>query len=211
MQLVKEMENLNQLLIKMSDSVEENINAAFAVYNRQREPFTINDDIVDQYERLIEEICLDILVKERLYSKDLSEITGIIKLVADLERIGDHAEDIMEYSIKLVDIEQYQNIEIDLMVTKTLKMVHDSIESIVRRDIVLAKDVIDRDDEIDGMFAEVIENLTKLKNPDGASIAFAIYTTLVVKYIERIADHAVNIAEWAIFMVNGFYKDRQIY
>jgi phosphate transport system protein len=95
MQLTREIENLNQMLLKMADVVMNNINMAFDVYKHHKEIIAINDDIVDQYERLIEEICLDILIKERLYARDLREVSGILKLIADLERIGDHAEDIL--------------------------------------------------------------------------------------------------------------------
>ncbi|MFA6627716.1 MAG: phosphate signaling complex protein PhoU [Bacilli bacterium] len=211
MQLQSELEHLNQMLLRMADIVQHNIGMAFDVYKNHTETMMINDDIVDQYERLIEEICLDILIKERPYAKDLREVSGILKLIADLERIGDHAEDIMEFNYKLKDIKIPQIPEIEDMVAKTQKMVTLAIESFIKKDIKTAEVVILADDEVDEIYSTMINDLINPKDDNKEWLAFAIYTTLVVKYIERIADHAVNIAEWVIYIVNGFHKDKKIY
>lgn len=207
MQLDKQIEHLNQVVLQMSDIVKQNIKDAFSAYEKESTIEYINDDIVDQFERLIEELCLDTLIKERPYSKDLRKISGVLKLVSDLERIGDHAEDVMEFTLKLKEEEEKPCPEVTEMVGITLDMVNDSITSYIDMDVTLATDVINRDDVIDRMYVEAIERLIK-KN---STRSYAIYTTLVVKYIERIADHAVNIAEWVIYMVNGFHKDKRIF
>ncbi|MDD2492947.1 MAG: phosphate signaling complex protein PhoU [Bacilli bacterium] len=211
MQLMREIEHLNQMLLKMADVVQNNINMAFDVYKNHTEIIAINDDIVDQYERLIEEICLDILIKERPYAKDLREVSGILKLIADLERIGDHAEDIMEFNCKLKDIDIPQIPEIADMVAKTLAMVASAIESFIKKDMLLAEEVIKADDEVDQYYTNIISELVVVHDDEKNWLPFAIYTTLVVKYIERIADHAVNIAEWVVYIINGFHKDKKIY
>lgn len=206
-QIQKEIENVNQTVLKMSDVVLSNLKKAFSSYKKESPIETINDDLVDQYERLIEELCLDILVKERLYSKDLRVISGILKLVSDLERIGDHAEDVMEFTSKLHNEEENVCKEVDQMVEIVLNMVIDSINSYINIDTKKAQEVIKMDDTIDKMYYEAVERLIK----KDSTRSYAIYTTLVVKYLERIADHAVNISEWVIYIANGYYKDKQIF
>lgn len=208
MQLLSEIDNLNQMLIKMSEVVSSNIERSILAYENES-ICEINDDIVDQYERLIEEICLDILVKERPYAKDLRIVSGILKLVSDLERIGDHAEDIMEFNKRLRKTEMPRYKKIDDMVNETLYMVKESIKSYLTLDINKAKEIINHDDIIDEIYDDVINRL--IEEPQNGNNEFVIYTTLIVKYMERIADHAVNIAEWVIYIDNGFHKDRKIY
>ena len=208
MQLLSEIDNLNQMLIKMSEVVSSNIERSILAYENES-ICEINDDIVDQYERLIEEICLDILVKERPYAKDLRIVSGILKLVSDLERIGDHAEDIMEFNKRLRKTQMPRYKKIDDMVNETLYMVKESIKSYLTLDINKAKEIINHDDIIDEIYDDVINRL--IEEPQNGNNEFVIYTTLIVKYMERIADHAVNIAEWVIYIDNGFHKDRKIY
>lgn len=159
MQLIREIEHLNQMLLKMADVVQNNIQMAFDVYKNHKEIIAINDDIVDQYERLIEEICLDILIKERPYAKDLREVSGILKLIADLERIGDHAEDIMEFNCKLKDMDIPQIPEITDMLSTTLTMVISAIESFIKKDIAIAEEVIQTDDVVDQYYSKIISEL----------------------------------------------------
>jgi phosphate transport system protein len=213
MLLDKELDELNLMLLKMADVVQKNIMDSFTYYQEQknREAIPINDDIVDQYERLIEEISLNIILKDRPYAKDLRKVSGILKMVADLERIGDHAEDIMEFNIKLQKCEKVKIEAIDEMVTTATSMVTDSIMSFIKEDVDLAKSVIETDDIVDRIYDETIEYLIKQNEQGNITSAFAIYTTMIVKYVERIADHAVNIAEWVIYIINGIHKDRRIF
>lgn len=210
MLLDEELENLNIMLVKMADLVNHNINEALEMYNDNKEIY-INDDIIDQYERLIEEICLNIMLKERPYAKDLRKVSGILKLVADLERIGDHAEDIMEFNVKMRNIERIEIDELKDMTSTTLSMVKKSIESFVNKDKELALEVISTDDIVDKYYSDLVEYLINESANGKITTKFAIYSTLVVKYIERIADHAVNIAEWVIYIESGFHKDKQIF
>lgn len=210
MHLDKELDHLNQIILMMADNVKKNISDAFANYGSNQSTVVIYDDIIDQYERLVEEICLNILLKERLYARDLRKVTGILKMVADLERIGDHAEDIMEANKKF-ETGLIHTEKMDEIVDVVISMVNDSIMSYVKEDLTLAREVIDRDDIVDNAYDTFLQQIiSDLKEKD-ADASLAIYTTIVVKYIERIADHAVNIAEWVIYIVSGFHKDKQIF
>ncbi|MDD3382247.1 MAG: phosphate signaling complex protein PhoU [Bacilli bacterium] len=213
MQLDKDLELLNKMLFQMSDLVVKNISEAFSFYKGElkEEELDINDDIIDQYEKLIEGLCLSIILRERPYAKDLRQVTGILKLVADLERIGDHAEDIMEFSIKLKDLKNGKIEKMEKFVNVTLSMVKESILSYINKDMSLAKDVIKRDEVVDKIYLEMIEHFVEEGTKEKIGVLFAIYNTLVVKYIERIADHAVNIAEWVIYISSGFHKEEKIF
>lgn len=207
MRLEKEVENLNHLLLKMTDVVLNNLKISFAAYLKEGNIEVINDDLVNQYERLIEELCLDILVRERPYSKDLRIISGILKLVSDVERLGDHAEDIMEFASRLFEDKNEVFEGSKQMTYICFKMVEDAINSYVRLDTKKAEEVIKKDDLMDDLYKKLIVQITKLE----LNHSYLVYTTIVIKYLEKIADHAVNIAEWVIYIVNGYYKDKTIF
>ena len=206
----KELDYLNQMVLKMTDLVEKNMKIAQDFYLTKKSYLEINDDLVDKYERLVEETCLDIMIKERPFAKDLRRLTGILTLVEDLERIGDHAEDIYNFTKKLIVSKCSIDFDINELFETVIKMFYDSIKSFINKDEKLAQEVINRDDFVDNLYDKKLEELIKKwQNKDESS--FAIYTTLVVKYLERIADHSVNIAEWVIYILKGFYKDKQIF
>ena len=213
MKIQEEIENLNKMLIKMADVVERNLLLAFALFHNYDEKIAlqIDDDKVNDYERKIEEYSMNLMLKERFFAKDMRSVLGILKLVGDLERLGDHAEDINIFSKKLKNEKKYKIVDINKMIDLAMKMVHDSIESFIKKDISLAQQVIISDDLIDSLYDKLLDTIIKLKDDNQVSSSFAIYTTLVVKYIERIADHASNIAEWVIYILNGYYKDKQIF
>lgn len=210
--LDEELAKLNQMLYQMANVVEKHIHTAVQAYAHldDQEMSPINDDIVDHFERLIEEMCLDIMVKEKLYAKDLRIVTGLLKMTSDLERIGDHAEDIMEYNLKLKQTPRVKVERIEKMAAIAISMVDDAILCYVKEDTDLANQVIVRDDEVDRLYAEVQDELIADLENGIISPKFAINTTFIVKYIERIADHAVNIAEWASYVKSGYYKDAKI-
>ena len=208
--LKDEMENLKQLLLKMSDFVVLNINDSINYYFGKCKVNEINDDLIDQYERLIEEMCINILLRERPYARDLKEVTGVLKLVSDLERIGDHAEDIFSFAKKIETLDEDRIEGIEELSNYVINMLNNSIKAFINKDYKLANEVIDADDYVDKKYLEIIDSLGNNKNADEKYILFAIYTTLVVKYLERIADHSVNIAEWVVYILSGFYKDKAI-
>lgn len=213
MNLREEMESLNQLVLKMSDAVVTNITEAINYYLEKCDHVEINDDLIDQYERLVEEMCVNILLKERPFAKDLKEVTGVLKLVSDLERIGDHAEDIYDFATKLIGYKEKEekNTEIENLSVFVMQMINRAIKAYIEKDYNLAKEVIADDDYVDEKYLEIIGNLRNKENIDKDYLSFAIYTTLVVKYLERIADHSVNIAEWVVYILSGYYKDKMIF
>lgn len=213
MNLREEMESLNQLVLKMSDAVVTNITEAINYYLEKCDHVEINDDLIDQYERLVEEMCVNILLKERPFAKDLKEVTGVLKLVSDLERIGDHSEDIYDFATKLIGYKEKEekNTEIENLSVFVMQMINRAIKAYIEKDYNLAKDVIADDDYVDEKYLEIIGNLRNKENIDKDYLSFAIYTTLVVKYLERIADHSVNIAEWVVYISSGYYKDKMIF
>ncbi len=213
MTIKNEIDNLKTQVLRMSEICIQNINDAINFYlGKESHIQEINDDLVDRFERLIEEMCVNILLRERLYASDLKEVTGILKLVSDLERIGDHALDIYEFSLKLEPYKDLKLDEIEGLSLFVVKMIENSIKAYVNKDYELAEKVIKDDDYVDEKYAEIIDKLSKNEySIDGKCLPFAIYTTLVVKYLERIADHSVNISEWVVYISNGFYKDKKIF
>lgn len=213
MKIEEELANLKKMVIKMAELVNENLCLAmenYYNYNLDRASL-INDDLVDSYERVIEETCLNLMLKERPFAKDLRFISGVLTLVADLERLGDHAEDIVSFALKISKCE-YQIIKpLDEAFTKSMQMVDEAVKAFINSDIALAKKVILADDLVDLLYDDSVSEIIDRLNRQEFSSDFAIYSTLVVKYIERIADHAVNICEWVVYIYNGYYKDTQMF
>lgn len=203
-----QIERLNNLIKEMCELVKKNISLSVGLYLGKIDDCVINDLLVNQYEKLIDEVCIDILIKERPYSRDLRELSAVLKLVSDIERIGDHAKDIYTFSMKLKELKISRNEKIEVMLNDTIKMLDDAISSFINMDNNKALEVIKYDDVIDKYYDELLEELTNYKINDHNDQCFVIYTTLVLKYIERIADHATNIAEWVIYIINGIYKDK---
>lgn len=205
-----ELENLNQMLLKMADLVTNNIQNAFKLYLKEPGDYTVNDDVVDHYERVIEEVCLNVIMKEHPYAKDLRKVTGILKLIADLERIGDHAEDIVYFSKKIESFDDRLE-DIKPMVDFVLKMLSDALLSYINKDIDLAREVISRDNVVDEFYDSTIEKLVTDTKSLLHEPGFAVYTTIIIKYLERIADHCTNISEWVEYIISGYYKDKQFF
>lgn len=213
MKLDKEIENLNHMIIQMGDLVESNLENALSLYENYEEEKAalINDDIVDLHERLVEETCMNILLKERPFAKDMRLVLGALKLVEDLERLGDHAEDVVIFSKRLKKEKIVQLPRMKVMMKETLLMVHQAILSYIQKDALLAEQTIKKDDVIDRLYEELLDEVKEKMDKNQVSSSFAIYTTLIIKYMERIADHASNIAEWVIYILYGYHKDRQIF
>ena len=213
MNIDKEINNLVNYTMKMGELVLDNLQLAMSTYYHYDEETAnkINDDVVDANERLIEEMCLNLMLKERPFARDLRVVSGILKLVEDLERLGDHAEDIKAFAKKLKDYEYVSIKKLDEAYKESTKMVLDSISSLVNRDEAQAYEVIKNDEKVDALYEEALEEIIEGSKENKYPIEYSIYTTLITKYIERIADHAVNVAEWVIYILRGFHKDKQIF
>ncbi len=202
---------LEKKLEGMLDITLHYMGGAFDAYASKEKIIEIDDDKVNEYESDIEEECLLLILKERPFAGDLRKITGIFKAVSDIERIGDHAEDVSWCVSKLRKEEGFRpHPLIEKIIEKSYKMVVDSFASLEREDANKANDVIIRDDEVDALYAEIVNDLANKKEVDGHDDGVSVYSLLLAKYAERVADHASNVAEWTIYIANGMYKERVI-
>lgn len=210
----RDLEILNNELIAMGGLIEESIQNAVDALMRQDKVKAKQairyDREVDQKEKEIEQLCLKLLLQQQPVAKDLRLISAALKMITDMERIGDQAADISEITILLADAPLLGKIDkITTMAKETTKMVTDSIDAFVKSDLELAKKVIEQDDAVDKLFVEVKEELIQQlhKNPDNSESATDLL--MVAKYFERIGDHATNIAEWVIFSITGKHENEE--
>ena len=162
---------------------------------------------IDQLEREIESICLKLLLQQQPVARDLRQISAALKMITDMERIGDQAEDIAEI-VAFLDGRQAENDALlKEMAKAVIQMVTESVDAYVKCDIMLAKKVIAADDVVDEQFARVKQSLIGKIAADPADGEYALDLLMIAKYYERIGDHATNIAEWVIYSVTGTHKD----
>ena len=161
---------------------------------------------IDELEREIESICLKLFLQQQPVAKDLRVISAALKMITDMERIGDQAEDIAEIITFLDGRTGEECKDIRVMAEATIKMVTDSVDAYVKQDLKLAKSVSDYDDVVDDAFDRVKQTLIKLISDNTTDGEYLVDLLMIAKYFERIGDHAVNIAEWVEFSVTGVHK-----
>ncbi len=161
------------------------------------------DSEIDRKEREIEDLCMKLLLQQQPVARDLRVISSALKMISDMERIGDQASDIAELTafIKTSDIRH--KVHLRQMARETIKMVSDSIDSFVRKDLDLVRSVIDYDDVVDKLFSDVKSELISLVAQDASNGELYLDLLMVAKYFERIGDHATNIAEWVEYSITG--------
>ncbi len=165
------------------------------------------DAEIDRKEREIESLCLKLLLQQQPVARDLRQISAALKMITDMERIGDQAEDIAEI-VRFLNGRGTENGELLRdMARSTIKMVTESVDAYVQHDVALAEQVIAEDDVVDDYFARVKKALIGRIAHDPADGEFALDILMIAKYFERIGDHATNIAEWVIFSVTGEHKE----
>lgn len=163
----------------------------------------IQDEEIDREQKTIENICFNLLIQQQPVAKDLRTITAALKMVTDMERIGDQAADIGEITIKLSNQSYIKKLEhINQMASETMLMLIRSIEAYVEKDMDKARKVIAYDDVVDDLFEKVRDDLIAMIQVDSANGEQAADLLMVAKYFERIGDHATNIAEWVIFALD---------
>lgn len=206
----EQLELLNVELIRMGALCEDAIsyasrtmlgegNLAEQVYKTDRE--------IDQKERDIENLCMRLLLKQQPVASDLRLVSSALKMISDMERIGDQASDIAEISSFIQTREVESNLHIRDMAEATIHMVTQSIDSFVKKDLQIARAVICYDDVVDDLFNKVKEELIGLIAEDSSAGEFCIDMLMIAKYFERIGDHATNIAEWVEFSITGVHKE----
>jgi phosphate transport system protein len=207
-----QLEELNRELIHMGALVEESIDSAIkALCNQDKEEARkaiAFDRKIDYKEKEIEDLCLKLILQQQPVARDLRQISAALKMITDMERIGDQAADISDIAIFLADEKYIKSLEtIPEMAGATIRMVTGSIDAFVKSDLELARSVIDSDDIVDDLFVKVKDDLITLvhQNPDNGRQAMDLL--MVAKYFERIGDHAVNIAEWVVFSITGEHRE----
>lgn len=158
---------------------------------------------INQKEREVENLCLKLLLQQQPVAKDLRAISSALKMITDMERIGDQAEDIAEIIVTAHISEPEDTFHIRAMADASMKMVTDSIDAFVEKDVELAKKVIEYDDVVDNYFDEIKTMLIERFSMPGTNGEYTLDLLMIAKYFERIGDHAVNIAEWVAFSITG--------
>lgn len=167
------------------------------------------DKEIDQKERDIESLCMKLLLRQQPVAGDLRQISAALKMITDMERIGDQAEDIAEMVPFLTGCANEGNSVVIEMASAVMKMVTDSVDAYVKRDVEAAQAVIRCDDIVDDCFLKVKNQLITLIAADSADGEYALDLLMTAKYFERIGDHAVNLAEWVIYAVTGVHKSEE--
>lgn len=210
-----QLQELNLDLIKMGSAIEESIIKAVDALMRRDTVLAQEaiefDAVIDDMERGIERRCLKLLLQQQPVASDLRRISSALKMITDMERIGDHASDISEITQRIAkDDYSYELKHIPQMAEATIKMVKDAVDAYVNSDINQAQAVIKEDDTVDDLFNVVKDNLIELISQDKTRGEQALDLIMIAKYFERIGDHAVNIGEWVIFSITGLHKNSPI-
>ena len=202
---------LNRELIEMGSLCEEVIALAAQSLTEGNAALAARvsplDAEIDRKEREIESLCLKLLLQQQPVARDLRQISAALKMITDMERIGDQAEDIAEIVRFLGGRGAENGGLLRGMARSTIKMVTESVDAYVKGDTALASQVIAEDDVVDDYFARVKMALIGRIADDPADGEFALDLLMIAKYFERIGDHATNIAEWVIFSVTGEHKE----
>lgn len=211
----QELDELNQELSGMGTRVESIIEDTFEAFKtNDRDTLTKiahGDSEIDRMEKDIETKCLSLMLRQQPVAKDLRHISMALKVVTDLERIGDHAVDIAELALRLNDKDSETMVNyLPEMVDNVKIMLRESIDAFVTKDMEQAKSIEKRDDIIDGLFCKVKDEVVELLKADSAFSDKAVDLLMVAKYLERIGDHAVNICEWTEFFDTGLVKNVRI-
>ena len=195
---------LNNEMIDIGNLIISNITSAIrAMKNKDRElalQIMRKDAEVDSAQKRIESTCFNLLIQQQPVARDLRTVTAAMKMVTDMERIGDHAADISEITVHLGDtshIEKYEHIS--RMAAETTMMLSRAIEAYVERDTVKAEEVIAHDDVVDSLFDDAKSDVINLIRTAPEAGIEATDLLMIAKYFERIGDHATNIAEWVIY------------
>ena len=205
---------LNNELIQMGSLIEKAIEMAIAAFvkqdvDRAKEAIKFDEEI-NRQEKDIENLCMKLLLQQQPVAKDLRLISAALKMITDMERIGDHAADISEMTILMAD-STYEKSHIDIelvkrMAKETTDMLIKCVEAFVNKDLELAREVVRQDDVVDKLFVEFKHQLILIINENVKNGEHAADMLLVSKYFERIADHTTNIAEWVIYSITGEHE-----
>lgn len=205
---MQELRELNQNVIRMGSLLEKSINDVIVALEKLDATLAAeiinNDDAIDDLEHQIERECIAMIAKQQPLATDLRKVTSIMKIVTDVERIADHCADISEYIIVLT---KQSNViapkNLKEMVNVMKSMVIETIDSFVEVDGAKANQVIAKDDIVDNYFTSICNELTEIMQGNKEAIPACVSYLMIIKYLERMADHATNIAEWIEYIISG--------
>lgn len=208
----RQLVQLNNELIEMGGMIEKAISDTVKALVNQDIELASNvieyDEEIDHQEREIEQLCLKLLLQQQPVAKDLRLISAALKMITDMERIGDHATDISEITIELSKESYIKKLDhIQQMAKETMVMLVQSVEAFVNKDMDKARTVIVHDDVVDDLFNKVKAELIAMIHEDVNAGEQASDLLMAAKYFERIGDHATNISEWIIFSITGQHPD----
>ncbi|MBL0385502.1 phosphate signaling complex protein PhoU [Tumebacillus sp. ITR2] len=209
------LDELQHGILKMGVMVEEAI--YLAVKSLATQDLKIAESVIQNDKQIndrmieIESLCLKLLALQQPMASDLRVIGTAMKIVTDLERIGDHAVDIAKTTRRLSGEPLVKPlVDTPRMADMIKEMLHEALNAYVKRDVELAKGLAAKDDEVDGLYKQIFNELQELMENDRSSVKQAIMLLMVCQYLERIGDHATNIGEWVIYMVSGDRTDLNI-
>ena len=207
----EQLHTLNHELLEMGALIERAIRSATDALEKQDVEAALQaiaaDKEVNQAERDIESLCLKLLLQQQPVARDLRLISSALKMITDMERIGDQASDIAELVIYLSKEPYRKELKhLPQMAENAIRMVTGALDAYVRKDVALAQEVMGMDDAIDALFVTVKDELIALIRNDASAGSQAIDLLMIAKYYERIGDHAQNIAEWVEYALTGRHK-----
>lgn len=212
----EELHRLGSEMVEMGELVKEAIEGSFEAI-RQTSPtkaylVASNDSLINDKERTIESLCLRLLLREQPVATDLRTVTAALKMITDLERIGDQAAEICEIATTLpegADLSAFPALA--AMARKAYDQVNDVIDSYVRLDLTKAEACIEQDAVINDLFDDTKRDITRHIVEHQDDEGYVLDVLMIAKYLERIGDHVVNIAEWVVYAINGTHKGITVY
>lgn len=203
-----ELKQIRNDVIKMGTYIEESVEKVMSALKNTNaklaEEIMKEDDRIDDLEREIEKKCITIIAKQQPVASDLRKITSIMRMISDIERIADHCSDISEYIIELSKEKEIPTpLNVFDMIIAMKEMVLATIDCYINEDVEKAKWVIDQDDVIDGYFIQIKEELSIAMKYNPDQIKQYVDFLMIIKYVERMADHSTNIAGWILFIATG--------
>ncbi|MGN0776191.1 MAG: phosphate signaling complex protein PhoU [Candidatus Ventricola sp.] len=206
----EQLDMLHGEIIRMGEMIERAILGAVSALEThdvdRAKAIIAADEEIDHQEKLVEGLCMKLLLSQQPVAGDLRRVSSALKVITDMERIGDHATDISELTLMLGGVPGMGALDLREMAAKTCEMLLGSLEAFVNQDTEQARAVIAKDDEVDELFLRVKDDIIDALRGEPGGGEEAIDLLMAAKYFERIGDHATNIAEWAIYAVSGEHE-----
>lgn len=201
---------LHKEIMKMNTTIEKTMDMLIeGMEKRDRailDEVIERDNIVDNLEADIEKMCISLILREQPVAFDLRNVTSILKMITDLERIADHCTDIAKYLIEIIDSSDkylFDTKDISNMSFIVKEMITSTTECYIKSDEIKARDISLSDDKVDAYFTDIVTSIESIMERDSSKIFQGVRFLYIVKYLERIADHSTNICEWIIYRVTG--------